>query len=156
MMASVIPSAKYSSSVEPRFVKGRTARVVGAGNNFKSLIHIDDVAESFRLILDKMPVGERFCFVDSNPVVQSEFFKVVAGEMGLTMPEHIDYNSFADAMGEVLAEAFSSSVRVSNSKAKNELGFQPKYDHFHQGVIAVLKEMGITPAEKELPQASGF
>lgn len=129
-------------------LKAGTARVVGAGNNFKSLIHIDDLAEGFRLILDKMPVGERFCLVDSNPVMQNEFIKVVAGEMGLTVPEHMDYTRFADTMGEVLAEAFSSSVRVSNAKAKNELGFQPKYENFRQGVADVLQEMGIKISEK--------
>lgn len=137
-------------------LKSGTARVVGAGNNYKSLVHIDDVAEGFRLILDKMPVGERFCLVDSNPVIQSEFLKVVADEMGLSMPEHIDYTRFADSMGEVLAEAFSSSVRVSNSKAKNELGFQPRYDNFRQGVMSVLKDMGIRPEVEELPKVSGF
>ena len=137
-------------------LKAGTARVVGAGNNYKSLIHIDDLAEGFRLILAKMPVGERFCFVDSNPIIQSELFKVVAGEMGLAVPERIDYNLFADTMGEVMAEAFSSSVRVSNAKAINELGFKPRYDSFRQGVTAVLKEMRVITEEKELPKAAGF
>lgn len=137
-------------------LKSGAARIVGAGNNYKSLIHIDDLTEGFRLILDKMPVGERFCLVDSNPVTQNEFIGFVAGEMGLTVPEHIDYTRFSDNMGEVLAEAFSSSIRVSNSKAKNELGFKPRYDNCRQGVPAVLKEMGIRTAEEELPKVSGF
>ena len=59
-------------------------------------------------------------------------------------------------MGEVLAEAFSSSVRVSNAKAINELGFKPRYDSFRQGVTAVLKEMRVITEEKELPKAAGF
>jgi nucleoside-diphosphate-sugar epimerase len=129
-------------------LKTGTARIVGAGNNYKSLIHIDDLAEGFRLILDKMPIGERFCLVDSNPVMQNEFIKIVASEMGLPTPEHIDYTRFADNMGEVLAEAFSSSVRVSNAKAKNELGFKPVYDNILLGVPDVLKEMGIRISEK--------
>jgi len=129
-------------------LKAGTARIVGAGNNYKSLIHIDDLAAGFRLILDKMPVGERFCLVDSTPIMQNEFIKVVAGEMGLTTPDHIDYTRFADTMGEVLAEALSSSVRVSNAKAINELGFKPKYDNCRQGVADVLQEMGIRISEK--------
>ena len=129
-------------------LKAGTARIVGAGNNYKSLIHIDDLTEGFRLILARMPVGERFCLVDSNPVMQNEFINIVAGEMGLTTPEHIDYTRFADANGEVLAEALSSSVRVSNAKAINELGFKPKYENCRQGVADVLQEMGIRISEK--------
>jgi nucleoside-diphosphate-sugar epimerase len=129
-------------------LKAGTARIVGAGNNYKSLIHIDDLVEGFRLILARMPLGERFCLVDGNPVTQNEFFKVVATEMGLTTPEHIDYTRFSDTMGEVLAEALSSSVRVSNAKAMNELGFKPMFENIRQGVPDVLKEMGIRVSEK--------
>ena len=133
-----------------------TARIVGAGTNFKSLIHIDDLAEGYKLIVDKMPVGERYCLVDSHPVRQREFIKLVTKEMGLSEPGQIEYMLFARKNGEVLAEALDSSVRVSNAKAKRELGFAPKYDNFCHGIPEALKALGITVVTRELPKAAGF
>lgn len=137
-------------------LKSGNAKVVGAGTNYKSLIHIDDLAEGYKLILDKMPVGERYCLVDSHPVRQREFIKLVAKEMGLAEPGSVDYTLFADNYGEVLAEALDSSVRVSNAKAKRDLGFALKYDSYCHGVPDALKALGITPVSRELPKAAGF
>jgi len=138
-------------------LRAGTARVVGAGTNFKSLIHIDDLAEGYRLVLDKMPLGERYCLTDSHPVRQKEFLGFVAREMGLPEPREIDYTVFAKAHGEILAEAFDSSVRVSNNKAKRELGFKPVLDSFCHGVPEALRALGIEPVHKaEMPKAAGF
>jgi len=133
-----------------------TLKVVGAGTNFKSLVHIDDVAEGFRLIVDKMPIGERFCLVDNHPVTQREFLNLVAREMGMRSPDNVDYMVFAKARGEVLAEALDSSVRVTNNKARNELGFKPMYPTCDIGVPEALKALGIMPKSGEMRRASGF
>jgi len=137
-------------------LKAGTCRVVGSGTNYKSLVHIDDVAEAFKLILDKLPLGERYCITDGHPVMQKEFIAFVAKEMGLPAPEGVDYTVFAKNMGEILAETFSSSVRITNDKAKRELGFAPMYPSFCHGVPEALKALGVEPVAKEMPKASGF
>lgn len=129
--------------------------IAGKGTNYISLVHIDDVAEAYRLVLDKMPVGERFIISDSHPVMLKEFFKLVAMEMGLPAPDTMDKQDFAARYGEAITEGFTSSVRVKNDKAKKELGFSAKFDNYCHGVPAVLKDMGIEPA-KEMPRAAGF
>ncbi|HEY3347271.1 MAG TPA: NAD-dependent epimerase/dehydratase family protein [Nitrospirota bacterium] len=116
--------------------------VIGAGYNYRSLIHIDDLAEGYRLILDKMPVGERFCLVDSHPVRQRELVNFVAREMGLPESDEVDYVVFAKEMGDILADAMVSSVRATNTKAKKELGFRPKLDDYSAGVPSVLRALG--------------
>jgi len=149
------PGSWFKNYVVER-LKAGTLKIVGAGNNFKSLTHIDDAAEGFKLVVDKMPVGERYCFVDDHPVTQKQFLTLVANEMRLPAPENIDYTVFASNMGEVLAEALGSSVRVTNNKAKHELGFSPMYPSYSHGVPEVLKSLGIEPKTRELPKASGF
>ena len=149
------PGSWFEKLVVPA-MKAGNARIVGAGTNYKSLIHIDDLAEGYRLIAEKMPVGERYCLVDGHPVMQKEFLKFVAREMGKAEPDHIEYTAFAGMMGEVLAEAIDSSVRVTNNKAKNELGFEPMYPSFCHGIPEALKSLGIEPVTKELPKAAGF
>ena len=149
------PGSWFEKLVVPA-MKAGNARIVGAGTNYKSLIHIDDLAEGYRLIAEKMPVGERYCLVDGHPVMQKEFLKFVAREMGKAEPDHIEYTAFAGMMGEVLAEAIDSSVRVTNNKAKNELRFEPMYPSFCHGIPEALKSLGIEPVTKELPKAAGF
>jgi nucleoside-diphosphate-sugar epimerase len=130
--------------------------IVGPGANYKSLVHISDLAEGFKLIVDKLPIGERYCLVDGHPVTQKELITLVATEMGLKVPESVDYTVFASNMGDMLAEGMVSSVRVTSAKAKKELGFNPAYPSYCQGVPAVLSELGIEPKTKVLPKASGF
>jgi len=150
------PASWFKYYVVDRLKEG-TARVVGSGTNYKSLIHIDDLAEGYRLILDKMPIGERYCLVDSHPVRQREFLNFVARAMGLPEPLSVEYTEFEAKFGEVLAEALDSSVRVSNNKAQKELGFKPKYDSFCHGVPEVLKELGVhKEAAGDVPKAAGF
>lgn len=137
-------------------IQNKTASIVGAGTNHMSLIHIDDLAEGYKLILDKMPVGERFCLVDGNPVTQSDLVHYVANEMMTSAPDRTNYTEFAKEYGEVLAEAFDSSVRVTNTKAKAELGFRPVYEMFHHGIPQVLDTLGIKHRTETVKKAAGF
>lgn len=149
------PGSWFKDFVVNGIIEG-TARIVGAGTNHMSLIHIDDLAEGYKLILDKLPVGERFCLTDGNPVTQSDLLHYVANELLMAAPQREEYTRFAKEYGEVLAEAMDSSVRVTNTKAKNELGFAPVYEHFHQGIPQVLDTMGIKHRTPVLKKASGF
>lgn len=137
-------------------IKTGTARVLEAGVNYKSLIHIDDLAEGVKLVVDKMPLGERFCLVDDHPVRQREFVDYVAKLMGEAPPRSVDYTAFAKQNGELLAEAMNSSLRVTNVKAKNELGFRPKFPTYIEGVPEALRDLGIEIAHAEMKQAAGF
>jgi len=137
-------------------IRNGTARVLETGGNYTSLIHIDDLAEGFRLVVDKMPLGERFCLVDDHPVTQRVFMDYVAGLMGAAPLKSVDYNTFEKQVGEVLAEAVNSSLRVTNVKAKNELGFIPKYPSYIEGVPEALKAIGVELAIAGMKKASGF
>lgn len=136
-------------------IKAGTARVLESGGNYKSLVHVDDLAEGIKLIVDRMPLGERFCLVDDHPVTQKVFMEYVAGLMGAAPPKSIDYNAFEKINGELLAEAFNSSLRVTNVKAKNELGFLPKFPSYVEGVPEALRALGIEVVT-EMKKAAGF
>lgn len=137
-------------------IKAGTARIVGSGENHMSLIHIDDLAEGYKLILDKLPFGERYCLVDGHPVTQSDFLHYVANELMVNAPQRIDYTEYAKEYGEVMAEAMDSSVRVTDDKAKKELGFRPAFESFVQGVPDILDRMGIAHRTVTTKEAVGF
>ncbi|MBI5190371.1 MAG: NAD(P)-dependent oxidoreductase [Nitrospirae bacterium] len=137
-------------------IKAGTLRVMEAGVNYNSLIHIDDLAEGIKRIVDRMPLGERFCLADNHPVTQKTFLDYVAGLMGAAPPKTVDYNTFAKLHGELMAEAFGSSIRVSNVKARNEAGFAPMYQSYIEGVPEALRALGIELAPAEMKKAAGF
>ncbi len=139
----------------PAIMEG-TAHIVGAGTNHMSLIHIDDLAEGFKLILDKMPFGERYCLVDGHPVTQSDFLHYLSNELMVNAPQRIEYREYAKEYGEVMAEAMDSSVRVTNDKAKKELGFKPVFESFVQGIPDILDRMGVEHRTKTTKKAVGF
>jgi len=133
-----------------------TLGVVGFGQNYISPIHIDDLAEGMRLIVTKMPIGERYCFVDESPIKQVDLLKYVAGALRVAAPVNVDYEMYAKAHGEVLAEAMNSSVRVTASKAIKELGFRAVYPSVREGVPGLLSEMGLGPDAMRAKKAAGF
>jgi len=133
-----------------------TLGIVGSGENYISPVHIEDLAEGIRLIAAEMPVGERFCLVDEKPVRQSDLLRYVAEELGVKPPANMDYERYAEAHGEVMAEAMDSSVRVSGAKANKELGFRAVYPSVHEGVPGVLAMMGLGREAIQAKKAAGF
>ncbi len=45
-------------------------------------------------------------------------------------------------IGGPLVDSLITSFRISNQKAKRELGWQPRYSTFKEGLPSVLKELG--------------
>ncbi len=88
-----------------RNIKNGSMRVVGDGNNFMSLIHIDDLAAAYSAIAEKMPFGERYALVDDNPVTQRELADCIANTLEVRTPKNIDIAAYAGMAGDLAAES---------------------------------------------------
>jgi len=133
-----------------------TLGIVGPGQNYISPIHVDDLAEGMRLIVTKLPIGERYCFVDESPIKQADLLGYVASQLGVAPPMNEDYKRYAETHGEVMAEAMDSSVRVTAAKAIKELGFRAVYPSVREGVPGLLGAMGLGPEAARFKKAAGF
>ena len=140
-----------------RIQKG-TWKMAGKGNNFLSLIHIDDLAAAYAKIAEKMPLGERLCLVDDSPMRQNEFLGLLAGELGCKPPASTDIESYRKLSGDLAAETMTASVRVTNEKMKRFLLPELKFPTCTTGLPDVIKRMEAmrTTEETELPKVSGF
>ncbi|WP_028229375.1 NAD-dependent epimerase/dehydratase family protein [Paraburkholderia ferrariae] len=114
----------------PRLVrqaqKSGIMRHVGRGANVWSNVHVDDVAELYRLALEKTPAGT-FYFVESGEAAFNEMSTALAAAMKLPAPQDWPLD---DAIGEwgyeMASYGLGSNSRVRGERARTLLGWQPR------------------------------
>jgi len=132
-------------------------KMVGTGSNYLSLIHIDDLAAVYARIVEKVPAGNRFCLVDGAPVSQRELIGLIAECVGAPSPKKTDFASYSARAGELQAQAWCCSTRVSGEKMKQRLLPTLRYPSVYEGVPAALEAAGLLVNDtRELKKASGF
>ena len=120
-----------SASVQlPRLVrqaqKSGVVRHVGSGGNTWSNVHIDDVAELYRLALEKTPAGT-FYFVESGEASFRDMSAAIARAMKLGAPQDWPLEEAQKEWGyEMASYGLGSNSRVRGERACKLLGWQPK------------------------------
>ncbi|MFB3072890.1 MAG: NAD-dependent epimerase/dehydratase family protein, partial [bacterium] len=124
-----------------RLVKRGWFRVFGDGQNVLSYVHVDDVAEAYRLAAERLPVGEAIALVDDEPTKTVDFANFVAEQMGRPPVKSLPKWVGAMVAGGVVAEALTMNCKVRNRKAKELLGWRPKYPTYREGIPAAIAEI---------------
>ncbi|HEX7932466.1 MAG TPA: NAD-dependent epimerase/dehydratase family protein [Paraburkholderia sp.] len=120
-----------SASVQlPRLVrqaqKSGVVRHVGSGGNTWSNVHIDDVAELYRLALEKSPAGA-FYFVESGEASFRDMSAAIARAMKLGAPQDWPLEEAQKEWGyEMASYGLGSNSRVRGERARKLLGWQPE------------------------------
>ena len=119
-----------SASVQlPRLVrqaqKSGVVRHVGSGGNIWSNVLIDDVAELYRLALEKTPAGT-FYFVESGEASFRDMSAAIARAMKLGEPQDWPLADAQNEWGyEMASYGLGSNSRVRGERARKLLGWQP-------------------------------
>ena len=116
-------------------------RVVGSGDNYIPRIHVEDCAEAYVQILDKMPLGERFIIGDDGPCTVREFSDFMADCMNVPRPKSVPGFILRLVLGKLMYENIKMNCRVSNVKAKKELGWKLKYPTYREGLPETIKAL---------------
>lgn len=120
-----------SASVQlPRLVrqaqKSGVVRHVGSGGNVWSNVHIDDVAELYRLALENTPAGT-FYFVESGEASFRDMSAAIARVMKLGEAQDWPLEEAQKEWGyEMASYGLGSNSRVRGERARKLLGWQPK------------------------------
>jgi nucleoside-diphosphate-sugar epimerase len=99
-------------------------RAIGDGQNMVSYVHVNDVADAYRLAVEKLPAGESFALVDDEPCLSLDFLNFVAIQLGRAPVKSIPKWVAGVFAGHVVAESLTVSCRVKNEKAKDLLGWR--------------------------------
>jgi nucleoside-diphosphate-sugar epimerase len=106
--------------------KSGVVRHVGSGGNIWSNVHIDDVAELYRLALEKTPAGT-FYFVESGEASFRDMSAAIARVMKLGEPQDWPLDEAQKEWGyEMASYGLGSNSRVRGGRARKLLGWQPK------------------------------
>ncbi|WP_144142909.1 NAD-dependent epimerase/dehydratase family protein [Paraburkholderia sp. BCC1884] len=120
-----------SASVQlPRLVrqaqKSGVVRHVGSGGNTWSNVHIDDVAELYRLALERTPAG-MFYFVESGEASFRDMSAAIARAMKLGEAQDWPLEEAQKEWGyEMASYGLGSNSRVRGERARKLLDWQPK------------------------------
>ena len=102
-------------------------RHVGQGLNIWSNVHVEDVADLYRLALLKAPPGA-FYFAENGESSYREICAAIARRLKLGDPQAWPFEEAAKELGEnSAAYTFGSNSRVRARRARSELGWQPKH-----------------------------
>ena len=145
-----------SLSVKPdgehvALIRKRKFPVVGNGAGVWSFIHIEDAAAATVAAVEH---GERGIYhvVDDEPAPVSEWLPAAAGAVGAKPPRRLPRWLGRIAAGEAAAVMMTEVRGASNTKAKQELGWSPRYPSWRQGFATGIRN----PAHPAEPGASGL
>jgi nucleoside-diphosphate-sugar epimerase len=118
-------------------VRKRKLPVAGAGAGVWSFIHIDDAAAATVLALERDVAGT-FNIVDDEPAQVSQWLPFLAQAIGAKPPHRVPTWLARLAGGEVGVSLLTQVRGASNAKARQELGWQPRWltwrDGFRHGL----------------------
>jgi nucleoside-diphosphate-sugar epimerase len=122
-----------------RLREGRATRYAAPGHVF-SRIHVDDLAAELAASIARPRAGGIYNVCDDEPAPNSAVIAHAAGLLGVEPPPERPLD--LEAMPPQARRFYAETKRVSNARAKAELGWRPAYPTYREGLAAVLKAGG--------------
>lgn len=135
-------------------------RLVGSGDNWMSVIHLDDVVDMLIAAAERGQSGSIYNLTDDEPVQLKDFYNYLARRLGEPEAKHISEATarrlarIVGFFGRITGRAvvfnadfvkmIFSSLKLSNDKVKRDLAVSLRYPNYRLGLDAVLAELGIT------------
>ena len=122
-----------------RLRAGDARRIAASGQVF-SRIHVDDLVAGLAASIAQPRAGGIYNLCDDEPASNSEVIAYAAGLLGMTPPPEVP---LAEAgLSPMALRFYAESKRVSNARAKAELGWRPAFPTYREGLRAILAAGG--------------
>lgn len=120
-----------------RLRAGDARRVVKPGLVF-SRAHVEDIASALAASIARPNPKRAYNICDDEPAPPQDVITHAATLIGVTPPPEI---AFAAAdLPPASRRFYDDSKRVSNARAKAELGWRPRYPSYREGLAAILAD----------------
>jgi nucleoside-diphosphate-sugar epimerase len=121
----------------------RRLPLVGSGDGFTNLIHLDDAAQAVVDAVDRHEghLGQVFNIVDDEPVTSATLIHYLADVLGAGPPRRIPVWLAKLGAGAPAVNCLLQSFRCRNQRAKDALGWRPAYPTYREGWAAVVGEL---------------
>jgi len=110
-------------------LEGRLPKLYGKGENVRDWIHTDDHSSAVLAILEKGRAGETYLIGADGEKSNKEVVERILVIMG---KEASDYDHVSDRPGHDMRYA------IDSSKLRSELGWQPRFTDFAEGLAATV------------------
>ena len=122
-----------------RLRAGEGRRIVKPGQVF-SRVHLDDIVSGLLASLDHPRAGGIYNLCDDEPAPPQDVMEYAARLLGVPVPPDLPFNEMG--MSPATRRFYAENKRVSNARAKAELGWRLKYPTYREGLRAILNGGG--------------
>ena len=120
--------------------RGERVVLIGEGNQTMHYVSAFDAGAGYRLALQHGLDGDDYLLADDRPSTLGEFTRLVAKEMGAPEPKPVPEEDLIATLGAWSVEAYTFCPKVDSTKARERLGWTPRYPTIDVGVPAVVRE----------------
>ncbi|GLS00801.1 NAD(P)-dependent oxidoreductase [Brevundimonas denitrificans] len=113
-----------------------TARIVRKPGQVFNRVHVDDVVSGLFASMARPRPGAAYILCDDEPAPADVVMEGAARRLGLPTPPEIDLDD--PSVSDAMRRFYLDSKRLSNARAKAELGWRPKYPTWRDGLEAML------------------
>ncbi|MNI24184.1 hypothetical protein D3C73_777960 [compost metagenome] len=121
-------------------LRAGTARLVRRPGQVFNRIHVDDVVAGLFASMARPRPGGVYNLTDDEPTSADVVTAWAAERLGLPRPPEVDWT--APEVSAAMRRFYLDSKRVSNARAKAELGWRPRYPSYREGLEAILEAEG--------------
>lgn len=113
-----------------------TARLVKKPGQVFNRIHVEDAVSAFFASMARPHPGRAYTLTDDEPAPADVVMAGAAARLNLPLPPEVslDDPSVSDAMRRF----YNDNKRLSNARAKAELGWRPRYPSWREGLEALI------------------
>lgn len=112
--------------------------VTGDPHAVTSWVHVADLAAALVLAAEQQPAGQIFNVADDTPAAPVEFVNYLAASLGMPAPGQPPSLPLRPASTDVMDTLLAASARVRSDKARQTLGWQPRYPSYRAGLDQAL------------------
>ena len=111
--------------------------VPSSGGGFANFIYLEDAAAATVAALEKGRAGQAYNIVDDEPARWADYLDTLAAELGARRPWRVPTWMLRPI--PYLHTIMTTSMRVSNAKARRELGWAPAVSTYREGIPLVAR-----------------
>ena len=112
------------------------ARIVRKPGQVFNRIHVDDAVSGLFASMARPHPGRAYTLCDGGPAPADGATEWAAARLGLPRPPEVELDD--PSVSEGMRRFYRDSKRLSNARAKAELGWRPKYPSWREGLEALI------------------
>ncbi len=116
-----------------------TSTFIGDGRQTMHYVAASDAAVGYRLAIERGMDGDDYLLADDRPSTVGEFTRLVARELGAPEPVSVPEETIIPVLGAWKVEAYTYCPKVDSAKARERLGWMPRYRTINEGVPAAVR-----------------